>query len=120
MNGGYFLNAKKPFDPTWFNLIYEKFTPTNFPDQKFFFIMTLSYYAFLRISEVVNLKKSDLSYDSEKQILKVHISSSKTDQDHQGTDTFIVKNDSISCPIHYMNFLNKLNNDDYICNDEHF
>ena len=61
MQGGYFPNAKKPFNPAYFQLIYEKFTPTNIPDQKLFFLITLSYYCFLRISEVINLKKCDIN-----------------------------------------------------------
>ena len=71
MYAGKCPNAKKQFDLNWFELIHNKFPPTNFPDQKFFFLMTISYYGFLNISEVTNLKKSNLIYDSEKEILKI-------------------------------------------------
>ena len=120
MSGGYCPKAKKPFDPAWFNLIYESIPPTNAPDQKFFFLMTLSFYCFLRISEVINLKKSDLKYDDEKEILKVHISCSKTDQDHTGADTYVTKNNSLNCPINYMNFLQNLRDDEFICNNTYY
>ena len=62
MLGGHIPNAKKLFDPSWFELIYNKISPTNVPDEKFFFLMTLSYYCFLRISEAVNLKNIKSSY----------------------------------------------------------
>lgn len=82
-----------------------------------FFLITLSYYCFLRISEVINLKKCDINNNEEK---KNFISSSKTDQDHQGVDTYVSCNDSLTCPIFYLDFLSTLNENDYLSNNEYF
>ena len=82
-----------------------------------FFLITLSYYCFLRISEVINLKKCDINNNEEK---KNFISSSKTDQDHQGVDTYVSCNDSLTCPIFYLDFLSTLNENDYLSNNEYY
>lgn len=47
---------------------------------KMMFYMTLSFYAFLRISELINLKKKDIKYGPQLNKLIITIKFSKTDQ----------------------------------------
>lgn len=71
LKGDTFSNSKLPFNHMWFDLILEKFPINNIEDMKFMFYMTLSFTAFLRISELLNLKKGDLELIENDQILKV-------------------------------------------------
>ena len=55
--GSSYPNAKLPFEAQWFDAISEEFPLNQYDNRIFFFYMTLSYTAFLRISELINLKK---------------------------------------------------------------
>lgn len=91
--------AKLPFDPSWFEIIFQKFPPNNVYDRKFFFYMTISFCAFLRISELRNLKYKDLVLSDDKSTLSILIESSKTDQFGRGIQTYVYNNNKIWCPI---------------------
>ena len=60
--------------------------------------MPLSYYGFLRISELQNLKLEDIVFDSQEKRLILNIRFSKTDQYGKGTQAFIYENDKKYSP----------------------
>lgn len=59
LEGDKFPNAKQPFQPEWFQEIIDEVGVNAFDDRLFMFYMTISFCGFLRISELVELKKSD-------------------------------------------------------------
>lgn len=79
LQGSKCSRAKLPFDPSWFEIICEKLPPNNVYDRKFFLYMTISFCAFLRISELRNLKNKDFVLSDDKSTLSILIESSKTD-----------------------------------------
>lgn len=107
--------AKLPFDPSWFEIIFQKFPPNNVYDRKFFFYMTISFCAFLRISELRNLKYKDLVLSDDKSTLSILIESSKTDQFGRGIQTYVYNNNKIWCPILYLDAFEGMHDDDIIC-----
>ena len=50
-------NAKLPFEITWFQLIIDNYPLNMYENRLLFFYMTLAFSAFLRISELMSLKK---------------------------------------------------------------
>lgn len=78
--------------------------------------MTISFCAFLRISELKNLKKKDLKVSEDKSTLSILIESSKTDQFGRGIQTYVYNNNQIWCPIFYLDAFDDVNDDDLICN----
>ena len=112
MKGDTCPKAKQPFDIQWFKLYLEKFDMNTFQDYLFYFYMCLSFSAFLRISELENLKKSDFKLSEDKKVLTINIQSSKTDQFGRGALTYIYKNESIWCPINYISILDQFEKDD--------
>lgn len=87
----------------------------NIENIRMMFYMSLSFFGFLRISELLNLKKKDIIYDSEKNKLILNIRFSKTDQNGQGFTTYLYNNNNKSYhPLKFIGFLSNLNNDDYI------
>lgn len=65
--------------------------------------MSLSYYEFLRISELLNLKYADIVCDTDKERLILKIRFSKTDQAGEGEKTYIYKNDKDYSPYYLYN-----------------
>ena len=53
--------------------------------------MTLSFFGFFRVSELLNLKKKDIVYDSQTNKLNLPIRFSKTDQEGKRITTYIYK-----------------------------
>lgn len=87
----------------------------NIENVRMMFYMSLSFFGFLRISELLNLKKKDIIYDSEKNKLILNIRYSKTDQNGQGFTTYLYNNNNKSYhPLKFIGFLSNINNDDYI------
>ena len=81
------------------------------------FYMTLSFYAFLRISELLNLRKKDIIYDVNKNKLIINIRFSKTDQNGKGVTTYLYNNtQKVYHPLNFINFISNLNDNDYIVN----
>ncbi|KAK8881046.1 hypothetical protein M9Y10_003773 [Tritrichomonas musculus] len=77
--------------------------------------MTLSFYAFLRISELLNLRKKDVIYDTSKNKLILNIRYSKTDQIGRGITTYLYNNNKkIYHPLNFIGFLSNLNDNDKI------
>ena len=116
MRSGIYTNKKNPFDVTWFRMILDKY-PVSFLDNlRFMFLITLSWSCFLRISELINLRKSDFCYDENEEVLTVSIVYSKTDQLGYGEKCYIKNTDSVSNPIKYIHYLSQLNDDQKIVN----
>lgn len=86
LEGDKFPNAKQPFQPEWFQEIIDAIGVNTFDDRLFMFYMTISFCGFLRISELVGLKKSD--FEITQNYLSINIATSKTDQFGKGTKTF--------------------------------
>ena len=76
--------------------------------------MTLSFTAFLRISELLKLTKKDLQLSDDNDILSISINSSKTDQLGRGSKTYVYSNQTIFNPIQYLDVLKNFNDDDPI------
>ena len=55
--GSFCPNAKLPFEISWFEAISTEFPLNQLDNRVFFLYMTLSFTAFVRISELLNLKK---------------------------------------------------------------
>lgn len=108
-------NAKLPFDVSWFDQIANEFPLNQYDNRLFFLYMTLSFSGFLRISELLNLKKKDLELSKDSQILTINISSSKTDQFGRGSKTFIYNNNTVFLPIQYLDVIDNLDDNDLIC-----
>lgn len=82
---------------------------------KMMFYTTLSFYAFLRISELLNLKKKDIVYDVELNRLIITIRFSKTDQTGKGFTTYLYNNNhKIYHPLNYIGVISNLNDEDSI------
>ena len=79
------------------------------------FYMSLSFYAFLRISELLNLRKKDIVYDVARNKLIINIRFSKTDQTGNGFTTYLYNNTN-KCyhPLNFIGFLSNLNDNDKI------
>lgn len=69
LEGDKYPNDRQPFKPEWFSQII---------DTLFMIFMTISFCGFLRISELVELKKSD--FEITPNYLSINIATSKTDQ----------------------------------------
>lgn len=82
---------------------------------KMMFYMSLSFFGFLRISELLHLKKNDLYYDIDTNKLILNIRYSKTDQIGQGFKTYLYNNThKIYHPLNFIGFVSNLNDDDNI------
>lgn len=79
MKGDICPNAKHHFDHQWFNIYIEKYNINTYQDFLIKFYRCLSFYAFLRISKFANLKKSDLKFSDDTNVLTINIQSSITD-----------------------------------------
>ena len=91
-------NRKLPWNPQFFDSYLDLYPLNQFTDTLFLFYMTLSYYGFLRISELQNLKFQDIVFDSQEERLILNIRFSKTDQFGKGEKTFVYDNDKEYSP----------------------
>ena len=113
MMAGSYPNAKLPFNPEWFPKIIDKFPISTTDNLRFIFFISLMYAAFLRIDEALNIRKSDIIIESPT-MMKLVIKSSKTDQFGHGTFTYLYDNGSSHSPFRFINYLEKLDNDQKI------
>lgn len=86
--------AKVPFKPEYFIRFLELNDMKIIENVKMMFYMTLSFFVFLRVSELLNLKKKDIVYDSQTNKLILTIRFSKTDQEGKGFTTYIYNNNN--------------------------
>ena len=77
-------------------------------DRLFFFVMTLAFHFFMRVSEVLSLRPEDVTLDREKNTLSVNFWKTKTDQYGTGTVSFISLHDDICCPGQYVDVIEKM------------
>lgn len=107
--------AKLPFKPEFFLRFLQNYDMNDIDNVKMMFYMSLSFYGFLRISELLNLKKKDFVYDVEKNKLIITIRFSKTDQNGIGATTYLYNNtNKIYHPLNFIGFLSNLDNEDSI------
>ena len=108
--------AKKPWQIDFF-LKYLQIMRTNDIDQvRLMFYMSLSFFGFLRMSELLALKRKDFIIDAMNNRIMLYIRYSKTDQTGKGSKTFIYYSNKPYHPIHFCGFIAKLKDEDYICN----
>ena len=112
MHASTFPNAKLPFKIEWFGQIATQFPVTMMDNRRFMFLITLAFHGFLRMAELVALKKSEITVrDGRMEIL---IQSSKTDQFGQGQKTYLFDTGDVASPFRYVDVLDHLEDDDPI------
>ena len=109
--------AKLPFKPEFFLRYLELNDMSEIENVRMMFYMSLSFYAFLRISELLNLRKKDIVYDVARNKLIINIRFSKTDQTGHGFTTYLYNNTN-KCyhPLNFIGFIANLKDDDLIVN----
>ena len=114
-------NAKSPFPVEWFDRIVEARNMEDVQNRELMFCMTLSFHAFLRISELLNLRRKDIIIDETEEKMELNVSRSKTCQYARGEKTFIFKTRGASSPWHYRDVLERMDGEDFIVgeNSEH-
>lgn len=112
MHAGTFPNAKLPFKPEWFGEILDHFPVTMQDNRRFMFLITLAFHGFLRMSELIALKKRDITLKDDR--MEILIQSSKTDQFGHGQKTYIFDNGDVSSPFRYVDVLDLLEDDQHI------
>ena len=78
------------------------------------FWMTLCFNGFLRIGELLALRKNDITVDASQGRMELVIRRSKTEQFSLGESTFIFRTSGNSSPWNYVDVLEIMNDDDYI------
>lgn len=110
-------NAKLPFKIEYFIRLLELYDMSQIENARLMFCMTLSFFAFLRISELYSLRKSDIIFDAPRNKLIINIRYSKTDQTGHGITTYLYNNNhKIYHPINFIGFNYNLKDDDPIVN----
>lgn len=105
---------KEPFQFEWFDELAEIMDLKTYDDRLFFFLMTLAFHFFMRVSEVLSLRPCDVILDEAKNLLSVNFWKTKTDQFGSGTVSFINLHDDICCPGKYVDVLTRLPQDEPI------
>ena len=105
---------KEPISPDILHSMVKHFGQnSNLYDKRTVAMCVTAYSGFLRFSELVNLKCSDIEFHDE--YMTLFIEKSKTDQIREGRRIFIAKLDSIACPVQilkdYMSLANLENSD---------
>ena len=93
---------KEPILPHHLLLLTEKYgnNESCLPDLRILTICLLGYSGFLRFSEIVNIKRSDISFHD--QHVSIFISRSKTDKYNQGSSVCIAKTGLKTCPVNIL------------------
>ena len=92
------IKKKEPIKPTHLRNLAKIFTenPKTLPNYSILAICCVAFSAFLKFSEVANLRRSDIVFHST--YMKIVIEKSKTDIYRDGAHVLIAKTGSISCP----------------------
>ena len=91
-------DQRRPVSPTIIRKILEHLFETGkLMDSRFATFLTVLFYGFLRASEALNLKMSDITISNHS--FDIHISQSKTDQKRLGCTLKVSKNGSEFCPL---------------------
>ena len=93
------VNKKQPISADILNLIVCKYGSENSSlyDIRTCCMCLLSYAGFLRFSELVNLKKSDVQFNEKH--MSLYISKSKTDKFREGSTVLIARTNLPTCPV---------------------
>ena len=109
------LCAKLAFKTEFHLRFLQNYDMNDIDNIKMMFCMSLSFYAFLRISELLIIKKKDFVYDVESNKLIITIRFSKTDQNGIGATTYLYCNThKVYHPLNFIGFLSNLDNEDLI------
>ena len=108
MMGSKYPHQKAAFDYDFFPKLRDVMHLETSDDRRFFLLMTLSYYFFMRISEIVALRVEDLKLGAEHQLLACHFTHSKTDQFGGGTKCYVSVDGSLTNPAQYLDVLEGL------------
>lgn len=110
--------AKEPFKIEFFESIVKCRSMEDRDNRRFMFIMCTCFHAFLRIGELMQLKRKDIVVNEGDDRIDVHIRRSKTDQFGIGDVTYIFKTDDVSCPWAYRDVLDSMREDERIVGGE--
>ena len=106
--------AKEPFRKEWFEQISRCIPMGDIDNRRMMFWMTLCFHAFLRISELMCLRKRDIRINIDEGRMELYIRRSKTDQFGAGESTFVFKTGEPSSPWSYLDILDDIGDDDLI------
>jgi hypothetical protein len=112
MNGSAPINRKEPICPFHFKQMLDSVQPVLNSTQSIYFLMSLMYFGFLRISEALHLLNKDLEIENDN--LTIHIRRSKTDQTGSGHVVKIVDNNQSYSPFRFIQVLDGLKEDDKV------
>ena len=92
------VSKKEPISPGTLQKIAKRFgaSTNNLPDLRIASMCVLSFAAFLRFSELVNLRRSDI--DLYEEHVTLYVAKSKTDKHKQGSHVNISKTGKCTCP----------------------
>lgn len=114
MNGGECPNQKSPMPQEFFTKFLEHF-PVTFRDHRlFFFIASLSFNFFLRISEALEMRKKDVRLADDGKLLEVTVRRSKSDQFAKGAVSYIPVTDDETNPAQYLDVLDAIGEEEKI------
>lgn len=103
-------NKKEPITPQILQKIVQKYGNTNstLHERRVACMCLVSYSGFLRFTELVNLKRSDIIFHQE--YMSLFIEKSKTDQHRKGSTVLISRTFSFTCPVHMLEtYINQAN-----------
>ena len=109
--------GKDPFLVDWFELIVQVRPIGDPSNRRMLFWMTLSFQAFLRISELGQLRMRDVKVCEKDGRMEIFIRRSKTDQFAKGESTFVFASETVSSPWHYRDVLQTMQPDERIVGD---
>lgn len=113
------VTKKEPISPFHLFLLAEKYGNENscLTDLRIITICLLGYAGFLRFSEIVNIRRSDISFQD--QHVSIFIQKSKTDKYNEGSRVCIAETGTKTCPVYFLRRYLKLagiesSSDEYI------
>lgn len=115
MTGAKHPFQKEPFRLEFFTLLHASMNLATRDDRLFFLLMLLSFHFFMRISEICDLKVSNLVVDKENQRLECHFEKTKADQFALGVTSFIPIREGVLNPVEYMDVLHDMEPGKKIC-----
>lgn len=107
-------NAKEPFQLEWFERIVNVYPMEDLGNRRIMFWMTLCFHGFLRISELLGLRKRDITINEADGRMDLFIRRSKTDQMGIGETTYLFACEGPGSPWTYRDVLECCNDDDLI------
>ena len=106
--------AMEPFELEFFERIARSVPLDDRENRRLMLYVVIAFSAFLRISELMNLRKRDIRIDREIGRIELLIRRSKTDQYGRGDSTFLFRNEGPACPWNYLDVLETMEGDDRV------